>query len=305
MKQIVVLSGKGGSGKTFVASSFAAIARDAVFADCDVDASNLGLMLDPVERSCSRFVSGEAASVDPARCTACGACVDACRFEAVRLTTAGSAGRERATAVVDPVACEGCGVCELVCPAGAVTRAPQERGEWFVSTTRFGTLVHASLRPGEENSGRLVDQVRREARTEAEREGLELVVIDGPPGTGCAARSAVTGTDYVVLVTEPTPSGVHDVRRAIELAQQFRVHGGMIVNKADLSSEKRAELRTIAREAGLDLLGGIPFSRRVPEALTRLEPYPLASDDAITVTSRRAWDTIVRRVSAGDDRLEG
>ena len=292
MTQIVVMSGKGGSGKTFVSSSLAAISlrsgNATVYADCDVDAANLHLMLDPTKTSCSDFVSGRTARVDPERCTSCGVCVERCRCRAI---TKGGATAS-SPAVVDPVACEGCGVCAWVCPERAIALAEQRRGRWCTSDTPYGTLVHARLDPGGENSGKLVERVRREAVGWATSRGAGRILIDGPPGTGCAAKSAMTGTDFVLIVAEPTPGGVHDMLRIVDLADHFRIPVGLIVNKADLSSRQTNELRRIAAAGLLAYLGEIPFSRRIPEALTELVPYPLRHDDAITATLRAAWNRI-------------
>lgn len=294
MKQIVIVSGKGGSGKTFVSSSIAAIASTSAdggstaFADCDVDAANLHLMLDPHDTSCSDFVSGKLAEVAPDRCTGCGLCVDACRFEAVSLVR--TDGRTRA--LVDPIACEGCGVCEYVCPENAVALSEQRRGSWCVSRTPYGALVHAHLEPGEENSGKLVAKVRDVAVERAQEEQTNWILIDGPPGTGCAAKSAITGTDYVLLVAEPTPSGIHDMLRVIDLARHFRIPVGLVVNKADLAPHRTDELRRIAAEQAIAWLGEIPFSREVPEALTTLTPYPSGRDDEITATLETTWNRV-------------
>ena len=294
MKQIVIVSGKGGTGKTFVSSSIAAMAGPngevvgTTFADCDVDAANLHLMLDPSDTSCSDFVSGRLAEVNPGRCTGCGLCVDACRFEAVSLV--GTDGRTRA--LVDPIACEGCGVCEYVCPENAVALAEQRRGRWCVSRTPYGTLVHAHLEPGEENSGKLVAKVRDVAAERARQAGVDWILIDGPPGTGCAAKSAITGTDYVLLVAEPTPSGIHDTLRVVDLARHFRIPVGLVVNKADLAPHRTDELRRIAAEQAIAWLGEIPFSRAVPEALTTLTPYPVDHDDGITATLAATWSRV-------------
>lgn len=284
MKQVVVLSGKGGTGKTFVTSSLAAIAENTVFADCDVDAANLHLMLAPSVRDEETFVAGVVATVDAERCTACGLCVEQCRFEAIELG--------ETTAVVDSIACEGCGVCHLVCPEGAVRLVRDDAGSWYRSDTRFGPLVHALLNPGAENSGKLVEIVRRAAVEEAGRTHAEWVVIDGPPGTGCSAKSAITGTDFVLLVTEPTVSGAHDVERVVQLAEFFRVPMGMIVNKSTLDPERTDDLRKFARSRSIAWLGEIPFDRSIVEAVTSLESYPLKHENAIVRTLRSGWDRL-------------
>jgi MinD superfamily P-loop ATPase len=290
VKQIVVLSGKGGTGKTFVTSSLASIAEQAVFADCDVDAANLHLMLAPTVRSEETFVAGVVATIDADRCTACGICVEHCRFDAIEL--------REPTAVVDPVACEGCGVCHLVCPEGAVRLERDDAGSWYRSDTAFGPLVHALLSPGAENSGKLVEVVRRAAVDEAARVRAEWVVIDGPPGIGCSAKSAITGTDFVLLVTEPTVSGAHDVERVVQLAEFFRVPMGMIVNKSTLDRGRTEELREFARTRDIAWLGEIPFDRSIVDAVTALKAYPLVHDNAISRMLRTSWERI-RELAAG------
>jgi MinD superfamily P-loop ATPase len=285
MTQIVVLSGKGGTGKTFVTSAFASIAENTVFADCDVDAANLHLMLSPRIEERHSFVAGSVATITADRCTGCGACVAECRFGAISMADS--------VAVADPIACEGCGVCALVCPEGAAVLAAQEAGEWFRSMTPYGPLVHAALQPGAENSGKLVEQVRRAAAEEAARTGAEHVLIDGPPGTGCAPKSAITGTGLVLLVTEPTVSGIHDVARVVELAEFFSVPSALLVNKATLDPGKTAELRQFAKARGVAWAGEIPFDRAVVDAITNLTPYPVAREDEIAAVLRRSWKRLV------------
>ena len=291
MKQIVVLSGKGGTGKTFVTSSLAAIAENTVFADCDVDAANLHLMLSPHVREEHRFVAGVVARVDGDTCTGCGACVSNCRFEAITM--------RNGVAVVDPIACEGCGVCALVCPEAAVTLTEEEAGAWYRSDTRCGPLVHASLNPGAENSGKLVEQVRRAALEEARVSGADWVLIDGPPGTGCAPKSAITGTDLVLLVTEPTASGAHDVERVARLARFFSIPMAMLVNKSTLDAERTEELRAFAQERGIAWLGTLPFDRKVADAVTNLRLYPREHDDDISRMLRTSWARL-REIAAGN-----
>jgi MinD superfamily P-loop ATPase len=217
-RQLVVLSGKGGTGKTSLVAALAALTTNKVLADCDVDAADLHLILDPQRRDRESFVSGKEARIIPERCSACGECMGGCRFGAIHLATSSSG---RSVYAVDPAACEGCGLCAKVCTSGAVEMAPAERGEWFVSDTRQGPLVHARLNIGGMNSGKLVTLVRNQALALAEEMGADLLLVDGPPGIGCPVIASVTGADLVLAVTEPTVSGAHDLERAADLVQGF------------------------------------------------------------------------------------
>ncbi|MFW6313662.1 MAG: 4Fe-4S binding protein, partial [Spirochaetota bacterium] len=259
------------------------------------DAANLHLMLHPEETECRPFVSGTVSTVDASPCTGCGACAAACRFGAIGLIADADGARSLDRhAVVDPIACEGCGVCAYVCPTDAVTLVEQHRGTWCVSPSDLGPLVHARLEPGEENSGKLVEQVRREAVESARRTGADWILIDGPPGSGCAAKSAMTGVDFLVLVTEPTVSGVRDMRRVVGLAGHFGIPVGVVINKSDLSPTQGQRIEATIEQRGIIRLGSIPFSAAVPEALTRLVPYPNEHDDAITDELRSIRDAICR-----------
>ena len=214
MKEIVVISGKGGTGKTSLSASFAALAERAGVADCDVDAPNLAIVLQPqIERS-TPFTGGKIAVPDRDACTACGCCAESCRFEAIALEVPAD-DRDRESAVVDRLACEGCGVCAVVCPEGAIRLEPVVNGEWFISRTRHGPFVHAQLGIGQENSGKLVALVRKEARALAKRESLDLLISDGPPGIGCPVIASIGGADLVLIVTEPTVSALHDFERGL------------------------------------------------------------------------------------------
>lgn len=285
MKQIVVLSGKGGTGKTFVSASLAWLAENAVIADCDVDASNLHLLLHPTIVRAHAFSGGSTARIAPDVCTGCEACVGACRFGAISMRS----GSGPAVAVVHELSCEGCGVCRAVCPVDAPSFAPSESGRWFESTTSRGPMVHAHLFPGEDNSGKLVAIVRRAAKQHAEADAAAWTIIDGPPGTGCAAKSAVTGADFALLVTEPTVSGIRDLGRTMDLLDFFGVPGGVVVNKSTIRPETADRIKALAAERGMLHLGDIPFSRRVAETVAALEPYPAARDDDITERLRRVW----------------
>ncbi len=258
VRELVVVSGKGGTGKTSIAASFAVLARDVVVADCDVDAADLHLMFQPQVRKRTAFWSGHEAVIQRQRCTMCGLCSESCRFQAI------VRGPEGFT--VDPFACEGCGLCVRRCPEGAISFPERLCGEWMVSRTRIGTMVHARLAPAAENSGRLVAVVRREARACAEEEGIPLVIIDGPPGIGCPVISAMTGTHVVVAVTEPTCAGEHDVLRVLELARHFRIPAFLCVNKWDLNAAVTERIEERASALGATLVGRVSYDSVVTTA---------------------------------------
>lgn len=248
MREIVVVSGKGGTGKTSLTAAFAMLAEKSVLCDADVDAADLHLLLAPrIEKRCD-FLGGGLAVIDKQRCTECGLCRDLCRFSAIS-----------AEFQVDSIGCEGCGVCCDLCPEKAIALPIQKCGEWYQSATRGGPMIHARLGIAEENSGNLVSLVRREARTLAETQGLELIVTDGPPGIGCPVIAAIGCATMLVLVVEPSVSGLHDMDRVIDLAAHFRVPGMVVVNKYDLNPEMTTAIETRARERNLLLLGRIPF----------------------------------------------
>lgn len=264
MKEIVVASGKGGTGKTSFVGSFAALARGAVVADCDVDAPDLHLLLRPRVRSSADFSGGQAARVLEGVCTGCGACEAACRFEAIAPSD-GVVGSS-APRVVDPLACEGCGVCAHVCPESAIELGPVVNGTWFVSDTDYGTLVHARLGIAESNSGKLVTLVRREARAIAEETGSGLIIVDGSPGIGCPVIASLTGADLAVLVTEPTRSGLHDLSRVAELCDRLGVPCAVCVNRWDLNAGIADEIGGWCAARGHELLGLVPYDETVTKA---------------------------------------
>ena len=257
MREIVVLSGKGGTGKTSLTAAFAALSDGQVLVDCDVDAANLHLVLEPSIKEAHSFMGGAKARVNLDLCDQCGVCADLCRFDAIRVSD---------TARVDFLSCEGCGVCEWNCPREAISVLPALCGYWYRSVTRFGPMLHARLEPAQENSGRLVALLRQEARRVADTSGACQVLIDGPPGTGCPVISSLTGADYAVMVTEPTQSGFADLQRTIALANYFGVPVGVIVNKADINPELAGAIETYALNTERDLLGRIGYHPEFTDA---------------------------------------
>jgi len=263
-RELVVVSGKGGTGKTSVTASLAFLAREAAVSDCDVDAADLHLILDPTIEEKGFFSGGVMARILEDKCLGCGRCLQECRFEAI-LKEDGDSGREVYS--IDPVACEGCGVCALVCPAGAVETEPAINGQWFVSRTRLDQpMTHARLGIAEENSGRLVTVIREKALGLAWADSRSLVLIDGSPGTGCPVIASLTGAAYALIVTEPTVSGIHDLKRILELTRHFSIPSGVVVNKHDLNRDKSEEIVGLAESYGAEMMGMIPYDRAVTDA---------------------------------------
>jgi MinD superfamily P-loop ATPase len=259
MKELLVISGKGGTGKTSITLSFAALAEKAIFADCDVDAADMALILKPEEQSREDFYSGSLAAIDSSRCMGCGKCYRLCRFDAIRA--------EDGEFSVDPLACEGCGVCYDHCPVKAITFEPRLCGDLYVSSTSRGTLVHARLGAGGENSGKLVSEVKQRAKALGEEQECPLMITDGPPGIGCSVIASLTGADAVLIVTEPTVSGMHDLERVYELCRHFRIPAYLCVNKADLNVENAKKIRAFGEEKGVQWLGEIPYDPSVTKAM--------------------------------------
>ena len=248
IREIVIVSGKGGTGKTSLAAAFAALAKNGILCDADVDAADLHLLMQPEVKKRTDFMGGSKAVINPDLCTGCGTCRTLCRFDAIS---------DRYE--VDPIRCEGCGVCVDFCPEQAIDFPVQRCGEWYISATRFGPMVHARLGIAEENSGRLVSLVRKETRQLAEERGLDLILTDGPPGIGCPVIAAIGGATALVIVVEPTVSGIHDMERVVDLATHFRVPGMVIVNKYDLNVEMTETIEQLAVQRNLVVLGRVPF----------------------------------------------
>jgi MinD superfamily P-loop ATPase len=284
MKELAVISGKGGTGKTTIMASFAVLAHQAVFADCDVDAADLHLLLHPEIQQREEFRSGLTAVIDTEKCTDCGKCRELCRFDAIERSD-GSYG-------VNQFACEGCSVCFHFCPVNAITMQENMSGEWFLSETTYGPMVHAKLGPAEENSGKLVTLVRQHARQIAEEQRKSLILIDGPPGIGCPVISSVTGADAVLVVTEPTLSGGHDLERAVDLTAHFQIPTYVCVNKYDINLQLSEEIKMYCLERGLNVVGEIPYDITTVKALVRQTPVVEYSHGPLAKKITRMWHRI-------------
>ena len=260
MKEIVIISGKGGTGKTSLVAAFSSLAQNKVLCDADVDAADLHLILNPKIIRRTDFYSGNTARVNRDLCTECGLCRQLCRWQCI------SESYE-----IDPISCEGCGVCVYFCPANAIEFPENCCGEWFISDTRWGSMVHARLGIAEENSGKLVTLVRREAKKLAEKRNLDLILTDGPPGVGCPVIASIGGANALLIVTEPTVSGQHDMERVALLAEHFKVPAMMCINKWDLNRDMTLALEQFAAEKGIACLGRIPFDPAFTEAMIQAQ----------------------------------
>lgn len=280
MDEIVVLSGKGGTGKTSIVGSLAALADNKVLADCDVDAADLHLLLSPTVREEHEFWSGQVAQINRELCTECGLCQQLCRYEAIH------------DFEVDPVSCEGCGFCSRICPVEAIKMKECLSGRWFISDTRFGPLVHARLGIAQENSGKLVALVRERARDIAEQNGYQYVVSDGPPGIGCPVISSLSGAHLAVLVAEPTLSGMHDLERVVGVARHFGVPALVCINKYDLNEQNSAAIEAYCRQESVPLAARIPFDNAVTESLLRGVPVVEYSTGPVAREIGSLWEAV-------------
>ncbi len=261
MKEITILSGKGGTGKTSITAAMASVAESAVYCDNDVDAADLHLLFNPTIQETFNFSSGWKVNIDSQKCTSCNLCSQYCRFDAIHQ-------KDNGVMFINPFQCEGCRLCERICPSNAITSIENTNNHWYISTSRFGTLVHAEMGPGEENSGKLVTQVRKKAKEIGLASNLNFVINDGPPGIGCATIASLSGTNRVLLVIEPTKSGLHDAVRLVELINSFNIETYAIINKFDINTEVVAEIETFLTEKNIPLLAQIPFSEKMVEAMT-------------------------------------
>ena len=282
--EIVVLSGKGGTGKTSLTAAFAQLSSNRVICDLDVDAPDLHLLLHPEKTKTQTFVSGHEARIMEDRCDACGLCMEVCRFEAI------SEGNGCPT--INPFKCEGCKACVAMCPSQAIAFPEKQCGEWYLSTTRFGWMVHAQLFPAEENSGRLVAVLRQTAKALAREKGMDVILSDGPPGIGCPVISSLSGASMAVLITEPTPSGQHDLERVAELCKHFRITAGIVVNKFDLNEDNTAKIESYCVANGLKLLGRLPHDRAMTDAMVAGQTITEYQKNGISRQLEKIWSNI-------------
>jgi MinD superfamily P-loop ATPase len=293
IKQLVVISWKGGTGKTGITAAFASLADNKVMADTDVDAADLHILLHPIIVRKQEFRAGKTAKIIQDKCIKCGKCLTACRFEAVQVLKKGG---EAEKIVIDPVSCEGCGFCYYVCPVQAVSMEDNLSGEWYISDTKYGPFVHAKLGIAEENSGKLVTVVRENAKKIAEEKGFGLIIIDGPPGIGCPVISSISGADGVLIVTEPTLSGKHDMIRVIDLARHFHIKAFVTVNKYDLNPEISDDIEAYCKEEKILFAGKIPFDPVAAKALVNRKSIIEYSDGILTTQIRSIWKNVKKEL---------
>ena len=287
MREILVISGKGGTGKTSITASFAHIAGSKILCDLDVDTPDLHLLLQPTHEREVGFHAGNEARIDLANCVDCGICEAMCHYNAILRDSDGALK-------VDPIRCEGCKVCVTFCPEQTISFPEKHCGTWYVSSTRFGTMVHAQLFPGEENSGRLVALLKNEAKSLAKKNNIDLILSDGVPGVGCPVISSLSGAHFVVIVTEPTPSGRHDLERVAKLCKHFRLPAGIIINKADLNRDESTNIINYCRKNNHPLLAELPHDPQVTEAMVKGCAVTELGDSEIAEGIRSAWKKIVQ-----------
>jgi len=290
MRELLVISGKGGTGKTSLTAAFASLSENRILCDADVDAADLHLLMAPDIKMRSDFQGGGVALINKEKCTQCGLCRDFCRFEAIA---------EDYT--VDPIGCEGCGVCVDFCPELAIEFPVKTCGEWFISETRFGPMIHARLGIAEENSGKLVTLVRQEAKKLAQKKSFDLIITDGPPGIGCPVIASIGGADALLIVAEPSVSGMHDMQRVAQLAAHFKVPGMICVNKFDLNIEQTRAIEDLARNMCVSVVGRIPFDPIFIESMIRGQTLLEYSKESETsFAAKQIWNNIINSPAMND-----
>ncbi|MFA4916892.1 MAG: ATP-binding protein [Syntrophales bacterium] len=280
MKQLTIVSGKGGTGKTTITASFAALAKNHVMADGDVDAADLHLILTPQIKKEEKFYGGRIPFLDKDKCNECGICMEVCRFEAIHHFK------------IDTISCEGCGLCAHACPNEAIKMEQRFSGHWFISDTRFGPMVHARLGIAEANSGKMVTLVRQQAVLIAEEENKDLIIIDGPPGIGCPVIASITGVDLILAVTEPTLSGIHDLERVLGVAHHFNVPVMVCINKSDINPENVRKIENYCRNNNIEVAGNIPYDSVVTRAMVAGQAVVEFDSGAVTDILKKMWERI-------------
>ncbi len=293
MRELVILSGKGGTGKTSITAAFASFSDNMMLCDADVDAADLHLLMAPDIKQKNDFQGGNEAIINPDKCTQCGLCIELCRFEAINKVFE-----------VDPIECEGCGVCYDLCPEQAIDFPVKTCGEWYISDTRFGPMVHARLGIAEENSGRLVALVRQEAKKIVQNKNIDLILTDGPPGIGCPVIASIGQANAILIVTEPTVSGIHDLERVGQLAAHFKIPAMVCVNKFDLNLEQTSAIEELAKEKNMAFVGKIPFDKNFTESMIQGKNIIETDDNSqASIAVRKIWENVMALPAMKIERL--
>lgn len=283
--EIAVISGKGGTGKSSISAAFATMQPNVVLADCDVDAANLYILFNPTHEKEEVFVSVYKAIIDKDSCTNCGLCIDYCRFDAIHDV--------EGEVLIDETACDGCKLCSRICPSESISMIPEDKSRMYAGTFRNGKMVYGRLSPGEENSGRLVDMVREEAKNVAKANDIDTIIIDGPPGIGCPVISTITGVNKVVIVTEPTLSGLHDLKRTIEVTSKFKLTTTVIINKFDLNTDMANDIEAYCNSLNINVIARLPFDRVVVDAMINCKSViEFAPESEISILLGKAFSQI-------------
>jgi len=286
--EIAVISGKGGTGKSSISAAFATLSEEVVLADCDVDAANLYLLFNPTHEEDEVFISGQKAVIDYKICTNCGICLEYCRFDAISV----SEGRVE----ISEISCDGCVLCSRICPVTAIKMIPSDKSRLITGSFRNGKMVYGRLAPGEENTGKLVNMVREKAKKLSEKYSIKTIILDGPPGIGCPVISTITGADKVVIVTEPTISGLHDMQRALDIVRKFSLKAYVIINKFDLNSSMSNEIQRWCKENGVTVAGKLAFDPDMVEAMVQGKSITEFNPDLkISIAIKKIWNKLLKQ----------